>query len=359
MATPTTSSDHLAVKTDLPPAHTKVVTPVDFPVGMYSSGFGKALFDLPDTDLVETEDGSITVHQALKTQPLSRQYWDRLFSKEAAQFALALTANPSKKLRDTRIYELTEEDASILVRVERWLKLAETDMTAFEKEINSFHLEIIRGMKETTSDVLNRFFCIDSRTRALLQTSAEEIVKDVKAMRRLFNHYEILHGITDPETVAEDIGLTLVSKALPSSYTEELTKNLVEVTILENSFKSSYVQVNNSLYRFLREVRHLSLLWRRENFGAPYILFAQSSGFGKTRLITECGRLTPVMFVCFRRPGSSGFPGRSAIADWLTVDVVGVLKANGFLESANINLASVVIAYYVAFLTACIRILRM
>lgn len=51
--------------------------------------------------------------------------------------------------------------------------------------------------------------------------------------------------------------------------------------------------------------------WKRSDYLAPYMAVIQSSGTGKSRIITELGKHTWMFYACLRREGSTGYPLRT------------------------------------------------
>lgn len=96
---------------------------------------------------------------------------------------------------------------------------------------------------------------------------------------------------------------------------------------------------------------------KKVNYIAPYTSLITSSMMGKSRLLKQIAKYTPLIYICLRDPTSSGYPKRSpCIADWLfqgvqsclkkksmSMDVwsfLGTLKFSAFMEATLNQLAN-------------------
>ncbi len=85
---------------------------------------------------------------------------------------------------------------------------------------------------------------------------------------------------------------------------------------LQASFSAPYMDPNNAVNNFISYVNLCAATYRKysREFYAPYITVVQTSGSGKSRLMRECAKVLPTLYVCYRA-GNTGYPllTRSAI----------------------------------------------
>lgn len=101
--------------------------------------------------------------------------------------------------------------------------------------------------------------------------------------------------------------------------------------------------------------------WNRSEYYSPYTSIVQSSGCGKTRTVLEFSRSNWVFFVCFRETGSTGYPYRSFIADYLSKGALDFIRWNTkdhSLATAPISECDLVKLFYMSSWIACIRELK-
>ncbi|KAG9294936.1 hypothetical protein G9A89_003969 [Geosiphon pyriformis] len=82
--------------------------------------------------------------------------------------------------------------------------------------------------------------------------------------------------------------------------------------------------------------------WDPTEYDSPYCDLIQASGFGKSRLMVEIGKILPISYVCLRREDSGGSP-RCPIADILT----GQRKLNDG-TGRDADMVKVYVAYFCA-----------
>ena len=88
-------------------------------------------------------------------------------------------------------------------------------------------------------------------------------------------------------------------------------------------------------YEYVRKCTRL--FWSTADFYSAYGVLAQSSGYGKTRLIIELGKYLPVIPMCIRGAGENGEPARSHTANLfssLTTELEMVAFIAAYLKSA-------------------------
>ncbi|KAG9294933.1 hypothetical protein G9A89_003966 [Geosiphon pyriformis] len=83
--------------------------------------------------------------------------------------------------------------------------------------------------------------------------------------------------------------------------------------------------------------------WDPTEYDSPYCDLIQASGFGKSRLMVEIGKILPISYVCLRKEDSGGYPPRCPIADILT----GQRKLNDG-TGRDADMVKVYVAYFCA-----------
>jgi hypothetical protein len=98
---------------------------------------------------------------------------------------------------------------------------------------------------------------------------------------------------------------------------------------LERAFSSVYIDPHN----FAEDVFDTLLYYMKcycsdkDLYVAPYSSLITSSMMGKSRLLKQIAKHTPLVYICLRYPRSTGYPKRSSlIAEWLLKDVKQSLK---------------------------------
>ena len=88
-----------------------------------------------------------------------------------------------------------------------------------------------------------------------------------------------------------------------------ITYDPVDVDVIEKSFRTVVTPIGatQSTLIFDHFVKCLSL-YKRNIFYAPVTPICQSSGFGKTRLVQECGTMLPMIYGVFRFTTDNGYP---------------------------------------------------
>ena len=93
----------------------------------------------------------------------------------------------------------------------------------------------------------------------------------------------------------------------------------IDIAIVEAFDKSIYMNPRNfDLPRNFLEAlhRHHNESQKSERY-APYVALIQSSGYGKTRLISEIAEKVFVIYLCFREQASTGYPKATPLASEL------------------------------------------
>ena len=112
------------------------------------------------------------------------------------------------------------------------------------------------------------------------------------------------------------------------------TAHSAELGFQIRAFSSEYFDPDNEVGDFLRYVRSCSVQYinRRFHFLAPFICVAQSSGYGKTRLLLESSRRIRTMYVCMQPEQATGFPARSYTAIRALFGSLNMADADEYIE---------------------------
>ena len=101
---------------------------------------------------------------------------------------------------------------------------------------------------------------------------------------------------------------------------------------------ATFTDTQGYLPLFYEHVRDCTrLFWSTVDFYSAYGVLAQSSGYGKTRLIIELGKYLPVIPMCIRGAGENGEPVRSHTANLfssLTTELEMVAFIAAYIRSA-------------------------
>ncbi|KAL1917910.1 uncharacterized protein VTP21DRAFT_3744 [Calcarisporiella thermophila] len=92
---------------------------------------------------------------------------------------------------------------------------------------------------------------------------------------------------------------------------------------VKQAFNTDYMDPHFAVERFIKYMLWCHKEWKRfSKKVVPFISLVQSSGYGKTRMISQIAKNVHVLYICKRNPGSTGFPSASPLIDW-------VLKTTG------------------------------
>jgi hypothetical protein len=178
--------------------------------------------------------------------------------------------------------------------------------------------------------------------------------------------YKKTYGKTAPAEVASALRLEQLNQQTPKSLQQGIASSGDgDSKTLRNAFNGEFFEHYSLLSPLSARIKWCADNWDRANYYAPYTCLVQSSGSGKSRTVVELGRQKCWLFyVCFRKPGMSGYPPRSFIADNLSEPLHFRLTAS---KSTLINRKEVIdyctircieVIYYVCIWTTCIRQLR-
>ena len=90
---------------------------------------------------------------------------------------------------------------------------------------------------------------------------------------------------------------------------------------------------------------------------APYIAMVQSSGVGKTRLNAEYLKNNFGFYICSRQKESTGYPARSAYADYLKIPYKTMISLFDRQTHPGLINVNMYVTYYLCFIAACLSIL--
>ncbi|KAL1918565.1 uncharacterized protein VTP21DRAFT_3225 [Calcarisporiella thermophila] len=87
---------------------------------------------------------------------------------------------------------------------------------------------------------------------------------------------------------------------------------------VRDAFNTDYIDPHFAVERFIKYMLWCHKEWRRfSQRVVPFISLVQSSGYGKTRMISQIAKSVHVLYICKRNPGSTGFPPASPLVDWV------------------------------------------
>ncbi|KAL1916390.1 uncharacterized protein VTP21DRAFT_5581 [Calcarisporiella thermophila] len=110
---------------------------------------------------------------------------------------------------------------------------------------------------------------------------------------------------------------------------------------VKEALNTDYMDPNSAVERFIEYMLWCHREWRRYSIRVvPFISLVQSSGYGKTRMISQIAKIVHVLYICKRNPGSTGFPPASPLIDWV-FNQLEVGSEDGIQIFAVIMLASV------------------
>jgi hypothetical protein len=98
---------------------------------------------------------------------------------------------------------------------------------------------------------------------------------------------------------------------------------------LKAGFADTYIDPRNYAYYTADELRTNmdTYITNGASYVAPYTSLVTSSMMGKTRLIKEMSRHIPLVYVCARSAGSTGYPPRTPIViDWFDSGITVLYK---------------------------------
>jgi hypothetical protein len=100
----------------------------------------------------------------------------------------------------------------------------------------------------------------------------------------------------------------------------------------DSFFNAGYVRGENVVY-FERYLQNCMIQYGTGNFFAPYLCLCQSSGYGKTKLLTQLSDRFRMVFICLREPGSGGIPSRTPVLAELLLNCKSVEEFQRFVEA--------------------------
>lgn len=127
--------------------------------------------------------------------------------------------------------------------------------------------------------------------------------------------YSQVFNKTDPSEIATAFRCDILESIKKSETTPKNHKPSEDIV---KAFEETFIDDTGMLERLMGDVRQMAGKWNRSTYYSPYTSFLQSSGSGKTRSVVKFGEQCWLFFVCFRQPGSTGYPQRSFAADYLT-----------------------------------------
>ena len=77
-----------------------------------------------------------------------------------------------------------------------------------------------------------------------------------------------------------------------------------------------------------------------------YLPVVQSSGYGKTRSICELAKSHPLIYICFRDKGSTGYPPATPKSDIMLKEIKEATNITVAEEMAKIWLKSMIFVFY-------------
>lgn len=77
-----------------------------------------------------------------------------------------------------------------------------------------------------------------------------------------------------------------------------------------------------------------------------YLPVVQSSGYGKTRSICELAKSHPLIYICFRDKGSTGYPPATPKSDVMLKEIKEAADIESAEEMAKIWLKSMIFVFY-------------
>ena len=175
-------------------------------------------------------------------------------------------------------------------------------------------------------------------------------VKKVVVMDKMYKKYPEWHGNRSLPRTAQDLFALLYPAPNDSLLSDSaaLTYEKREKEVAE-MFKTPYIDDDRTVDIFIDYIRSCAAKWDPMKFLAPYCAIIQSSGVGKSRLVTESGSHCWLFYICCREK-STGFPYRSDVTNYLTKGIYYAFPLYGTDNFHHI--------LFILFLAACLERLR-